>query len=181
MSADEIVDEVSEGDVVLRQVSKLDAHRQGLLHRVVLGEVRDRSGRYVLARQSAGRQDAGQFVSPVGGHVRSGETLDEALMRETNEELGLEGFDFRPVGSFVFNRWVLNRWENHYFFLYLIRAEVSDIKLGDEATEVVAFNHLELINTLKERPDQFGEIYHVLWDRGLVGTASDLTPAGPSD
>lgn len=112
---DELVDIIDATNTVLRSTSKKIAHEQGLLHRTVIGEVRDSKGNWLLVQQSQDRQDAGQLVSPVGGHVRSGETEVEALKRETLEEVGLTEFEFSHVGNFIFDRKVLGRHENHYF------------------------------------------------------------------
>ena len=87
----ELVDVVDEQGTVLKIVLKQEAHRQGLLHKTVISEVIDSSGRWLLVKQSGERQDAGQFVSPVGGHVQAGETEVQALKREAEEEVGLTG------------------------------------------------------------------------------------------
>lgn len=66
MSQDELVEVVDEQENVLRVVSKREAHEQGLLHKTIISEVHDSQGRWLLTRQSASRQDAGQYVSPYG-------------------------------------------------------------------------------------------------------------------
>lgn len=83
---DELVDIVDDACAVLYSVTKTEAHQKGLLHRTVIGEVRDSKGNWLLVQQSADRQDAGQFVSPVGGHVRAGESDEDALRREAMED-----------------------------------------------------------------------------------------------
>ena len=85
MAASEIVDVVDGKDRVLYQTSKQDAHDKGLLHRTVISEIRDSKGNWILVRQAKDRQDAGQYVSPVGGHVRAHRKFSGA---ELKEELG---------------------------------------------------------------------------------------------
>lgn len=70
MSQQERVDIVDEQDNVLYQTTKQEAHKKGLLHRTVISEVKDSKGRWILVKQSSDRQDAGQYVSPVGGHIK---------------------------------------------------------------------------------------------------------------
>lgn len=89
----EIVDIVNEHDQVTGQISKQEAHQQGLLHRCVIAEVIDSQGNWKLVKQASDRQDAGQYVSPVGGHVQAGEDPDDALNREAFEEMGLTDGD----------------------------------------------------------------------------------------
>src|SRR4051812_28456366 len=117
---DELVDIVDVNDNLFCTVLKSEAHKKGLLHRCVIGGVKTSEGRIMLVKQSSTRQDAGQHVSPVGGHVKSGETIEEALLRETIEELGLEKFEQKFIGKAIFNREVLGRIENHYFIVYEI-------------------------------------------------------------
>jgi 8-oxo-dGTP diphosphatase len=55
---------------------------------VVAAVLRDRRGRILLARRTAGRDLAGAWEFP-GGKVEPGETPDAALARELEEELGI--------------------------------------------------------------------------------------------
>jgi len=64
---------------------------------VVVPVVRDEPGRVLLCRMSSDRGVfPGQWGLP-GGGVEPGETLDQALRRETLEELGVELEDARPL------------------------------------------------------------------------------------
>lgn len=88
MPEDELVDIVDENENKIGVATKREAHAQGLLHKTVISEVVDSSGRWLLVKQASHKQDAGQYVSPVGGHVASGETNEQALRREVSEEIG---------------------------------------------------------------------------------------------
>jgi 8-oxo-dGTP pyrophosphatase MutT (NUDIX family) len=162
---DEIIDIVDEQNHVTGIGSKHAAHRAGLLHRTVIGEVRDPKGNIVLVRQSADRQDAGQFVVPVGGHVKFGETDDEALKRETLEEIGLRSFSFTFLDRFIYERHVIGRHENHYFIVYQIVADSRRFILGSEATEHRTFSIAELKGALIHTPEIFGASYLILLQR----------------
>jgi isopentenyl-diphosphate delta-isomerase len=161
MSDEEFVDIVDSGCAVLSCVAKTEAHQKGLLHRTVIGEVRDSRGNWILVKQAADRQDAGQYVSPVGGHVRTGESDDEALKREALEEIGLTGFEYEHVGKVIYERKVIDRHENHYFIVYKILSD-ADFKLGTEAVSHKTFTQDELQKALKESPEQFGAAFFVI-------------------
>jgi len=92
--ADELIDIVTAENVVSGQAMKSVAHVQGLLHRTILAEIINSKGEWMLVKQSGDRQDPGQYVSPIGGHIRAGEAEDEALKRETLEEVGYTDFPF---------------------------------------------------------------------------------------
>jgi hypothetical protein len=87
----EPVDIVDDNNRVLYLSTKSKAHQQGLLHRTIISELIDPDGNWILVKQAADKQDPGQFVSPVGGHIRAGESEIEALKREAEEEVGLTG------------------------------------------------------------------------------------------
>lgn len=157
----EIVDIVDGNNQVLYQLAKVAAHEQGLLHRTVIGEVRDTAGNWILVKQSADRQDAGQFVSPVGGHVRASESEVDALKRETLEEIGIDEFSYEPVGKFVFNRKVLGRHENHYFIVYKIITDKSFV-LGNEADDYETFTEQQLYKLIKSDPELFGDAFYAV-------------------
>lgn len=90
--SNEQVDVVDENCNFIKVVSKDNAHEEGLLHKCVIAQVIDARGRWLLVKQSKGRQDAGQYVSPMGGHISAGENEIDALKREVLEELGFRDF-----------------------------------------------------------------------------------------
>lgn len=156
---DEHVDIVNEADEVVGQTSKEQAHADGSLHRCVIAEIKSTDGRWALVKQAADRQDPGQYVSPVGGHVQAGEPIDDALKREALEEAGLEGFDFSYVGKAIFNREVNGRKENHYFIQYDIISD-EDLVINEESVGWEWFEEEEIRRLLKEEPEKLGDAFH---------------------
>lgn len=163
-SEPEIVDIVDEQDNVLFQTTKKEAHDKGLLHRTAICEVIDSSGRWTLIQQNAHKQDPGVYLSPIGGHVTAGETAEEALRREMEEEGGLTGnVQLKYVGKVIHNREVphLGTKENHFFILYEAFAD-DDLILNEESHAQRRFTPDELKEALQTRPEQFGEPFKYL-------------------
>jgi len=160
MSQDELVDIIDQEGNKLKVTTKQEAHSQGLLHKTVISEVIDSQGRWLMVKQSKDRQDAGQYVSPVGGHVSAGETEIEALKREAQEEVGLTGnFKHHYIGRAVFNRHVIGRQENHLFVMYSVFSDAKPV-LSNESESCKYFTREELTFELKNHPELFGDSFH---------------------
>jgi 8-oxo-dGTP diphosphatase len=157
----EMVDIVNEDNEILYKTSKQKAHSLGLLHRTVIGEVKNEKGEWLLVKQASDRQDAGQYVSPIGGHVRTGETEEEALQREAFEEVGLKKFKTKFIGKKIFNRKILGRQENHYFILYEVTSSEKPV-LNHESVAIKTFTKKTLKEQMKKNPIKFGDAFYFI-------------------
>ena len=73
-----------------------------LLHPVVHLHIFNRSGKLYLQKRSMKKDtQPGKWDTSVGGHIGLGESVAEALIRETREELGLNGFIPQFLRSYV--------------------------------------------------------------------------------
>jgi isopentenyldiphosphate isomerase len=76
--------------------------RSMLLHPVVHLHVFNRQGELFLQKRGSGKDILpGRWDTSVGGHMSPGEEVNEALEREAQEELGLEGFTYDFLGRYV--------------------------------------------------------------------------------
>jgi isopentenyldiphosphate isomerase/intracellular septation protein A len=73
-----------------------------LLHPVVHLHLFNKSGKLFMQKRSMNKDtQPGKWDTSVGGHISPGESIAEALKRETREELGLNGFTPQFLGSYV--------------------------------------------------------------------------------
>lgn len=151
----ELIDIVDKRGKLLYQSTKEHAHKQGLLHKTVVAAAINSKGEWMLVRQSKTKQDAGQYVFPVGGHVTAKESEEDALRRETVEEMGVEKFEFKFLGRGIFSRTVLKSKENHLFHFYEIYTDSLPI-LGEESTAFDFFGLKNLNKHIKNNPGEFG-------------------------
>lgn len=160
MAPEELVDIFDENENFIKVVTKSQAHSEGLLHKTVISEVINSNGEWLMIKQSKDKQDAGQYVSPVGGHVTARETEIEALRKETKEEIGFtEDFKYEFVGKKIYNRHVIGRHENHLFIVYKIYSDTKPTT-NKEIESYKYFTENELKNELKNNPKLFGDAFH---------------------
>lgn len=109
---------VDPADRELGTLEKLQAHREGRLHRAVSVFVFDPAGRLLLQRRAAGKyHSAGQWTNTCCSHPRPGEPAAGAADRRLQEEMGFR-CTLRPA------------------FLLRYRAEVGDALVEHELDHV---------------------------------------------
>ena len=159
---DEMVDVVDQSGKVLYKTSKKEAHEKGLLHHCVIAEIINSKGEWLLFVPADHKQDKDQYVSPIGGHVSAGESLEAGLKREVLEEAGLKEFEYQFIGSGIYDRQVIGRRENHFFNVYEIYTNKKTV-LSDEAKGFKFFTKQEIIENMERDPDMFGGAFHFVY------------------
>jgi len=89
---DEIYDLVDEEDNVIGKATREEVHKnKKLIHRSINFFVFDKKGRIFVNQRTKNKEFYPEYWSlTFGGHVNSGETYEEAVIREAKEEAGIE-------------------------------------------------------------------------------------------
>ena len=86
----ELFDVVDDGNEIIGRDTRANVHRLGLKHRAAHVLVFDRAGKLFLQKRSLAKDTgAGQWDSSAAGHLDAGEGYDAAIVRELEEELGI--------------------------------------------------------------------------------------------
>lgn len=157
----ELVDILDTDFNVIGNQPKHKAHKMGLLHRTVVAGVKNSKGKFLLVIQSDSKQDARKYVFPMGGHVKSGENITEALKREVLEEINFKNFEFQHKGEVLFERILNGKSENHYVSYFEIISDERPV-LGTESLSFAYFSREELLDKIKKNPDEFGEGFFII-------------------
>ena len=100
----EIFPIVDESGNTIGKATRGECHNGSkLLHPVVHLHLFDSLGRIYLQQRPLWKDiQPGKWDTAVGGHIDYGETVEEALLRETREELGLTGVSTTFLLQYVF-------------------------------------------------------------------------------
>ena len=73
-----------------------------LLHPVVHLHLLNKEGKFFLQKRSKKKDiQPGKWDTSVGGHIAPGETIEDALLREVREEIGLKNFQPQFINRYV--------------------------------------------------------------------------------
>ena len=131
---EELLEVVTESGEVISSLPRSEVHgNPSLIHRVVHALVFNSGGGLFLQKRSMNKDvAAGKWDTSVGGHVNAGETIDEALRREMEEELGITkcnpGFLYTYIHS--------NEYETELVYTYSCTHDGAIDFQEDEIDEV---------------------------------------------
>jgi isopentenyl-diphosphate delta-isomerase type 1 len=134
----EFFDVVDEDDNVIGKASREECHKKGLIHRSVMFFVFDEEGKVLVTKRTKTKDFfPGYWSIVLGGHVHSGESYDEAVMREMDEEAGLKA---KPFLISSFKKRIPEEKENVKVYGIIARDKIT---LNNEELESGEFLGLE--------------------------------------
>lgn len=163
--AEEIVDIVNENDEVIGKTSKNEAHEKPLYHRIVGVWFYNSKGQVFLQKRSFQKKDLPGYLEwTVSGHVASGETYEEALVRETQEETGVSAKvdNFVFLGQFIPNLHRDGRPVTHLRKIYALKFDGNKEDLRFDPAEVDSFEVWtinELVAAMEKKDGRFFEFF----------------------
>jgi isopentenyldiphosphate isomerase len=159
----EIFDVVNERDEVIRQQSRSEVHRLGLMHRAVHVLVFNAAGQVFLQKRSMSKdRQPGLWDSSASGHVDAGEDYDACAVRELGEEIGL----FLSVApQRLFKLTACADTDQEHLWVYRCEAE-GPFRLHPEEIERGGwFAPAEVTRWMDERPGEFASALLLIWKR----------------
>lgn len=166
----ELVVLVDDDDRAVGRMEKLEAHRQGRLHRAFSVFVFDGSGRLLIQRRALGKYHSpGLWSNTCCGHPRPGEDTLAAARRRLVEEMGLV-CDLEHVHSFIYRADLGNGlWEHELDHVFVGTALSEPEPHPDEVAEWRAVPRKDIGEELVVRPGEFTawfpQCVEIAWDR----------------
>ncbi len=101
---------VDKDDNVVGQATRKECHSKGLIHRSVMFFIFDDEGRVLVTKRTQDKDFfPGYWSIVLGGHVHAGESYEDAVKRELQEEAGFSG---EPVFITAFKKRIPEEKEN---------------------------------------------------------------------
>lgn len=131
-------------------IERSEAHKNGICHRVIHLWILNSNDELLIQQRSANK-DAGAnlwYVS-VGGHIEASENIENTLIRETKEELGLDISHLVDsiVYLYTFTEYTVendgNYIDNEIYDVFVLKTDFDINQITMQAEEVQAVKYIK--------------------------------------
>jgi isopentenyldiphosphate isomerase len=158
---EELFDVVDDEDNIVGKATRSECHENGLIHRSVMFFVFDPKKRVLVTKRTLNKDFFPGFYSIVlGGHVQSGESYEEAVVREIEEEIGISA---KPYLISFFKKRIPEEKENVKVFGVVVKEK---LKLNEDELESGEFLEFEELDDRMEKEEFLPEteiLYSILF------------------
>lgn len=160
---EEWFDVVDRSDRVIDRASREEVHQNGLLHRSAHLLVFDGSGRVLLQKRSMVKDRfPGRWDSSVSGHVDSGESYDQCIVREAMEEIGIR---LAATPERLFKVDACNETDQEFSWVYRTYSEGPFAPNKEEISEIGWFTGDEVSHLVKTDPESVSPSFALIWSK----------------
>lgn len=165
---DDIFDIVDSNDTVVGSAPRSIVHRERLMHRaahiLIFCNVGGRKKILLQKRSMLKDSYPGRYTTSCSGHVDSGETYDEAAVRELSEETGVVASvaDMRKVGKIK----ACARTGNEFTFVYEMEIpESTAFKFSPDEVESLEWADVaDFESELSQHPENFTPAFACVYE-----------------
>jgi isopentenyl-diphosphate delta-isomerase len=147
---------VNEQDEQVGLMDKMQAHREGLLHRAFSVFVFDRKGKMLLQKRSAAKYHGGNLWSNACcSHPYPGEAIETAAQRRLQEELGFVT-PLQKVFEFVYKADVENGLIEHEYDHVFVGEYEGTVQMNEKEVADYCYENMNDIKwMIREQPEKF--------------------------
>ncbi len=139
----ELLDIVTEEDVVIDQQLRTRVHELGLWHRGVHVFLFTADGKMLIQKRSADRASSPSLLDcSISEHVKAGESYLEAALRGMREEMGVDGIEIKPLMKFSMNYGVN---DNEISVLYEGVVDPAEVRFDPGEIESIQYISMDTI------------------------------------
>jgi isopentenyl-diphosphate Delta-isomerase len=157
---------VNQEDIVLGTMGKMQAHRDGVLHRAVSVFLLNASGEMLLQKRAMAKyHSAGLWSNACCTHPRLNESYAECAHRRLKEELGIT-CALAPAFSFIYEGAVENGLIEHELDHVYVGRYDGSVNFDPAEVADCTFAPLNDIRLrLQERPEEFTIWFRAIFER----------------
>jgi len=143
---------VNEQDEIIKYIDRAEK-QPWEISRVAGLWVTNKRGDVLLAQRSFDKKiDPGKWGPAVGGTVEEGETYEQNIIKEAEEEIGLTGMILKTEHK---NRRSTNHEYFGQWFSTVVDSNYPFVKQDSEVEQIKWFSKEELIKSFKENPENY--------------------------
>ncbi|AQX13550.1 isopentenyl-diphosphate Delta-isomerase [Elizabethkingia meningoseptica] len=154
---------VTPNDEVLGLMEKIQAHKNGLLHRAFSVFLFNNEGKMLLQQRSSNKYHSpDQWTNACCSHPRENETYLDAAMRRVNEELGIN-CQLEEKFHFIYKADVgQGLWEHELDHVFIGEYN-GEYRLNPDEVSAIRFVTLEeLDHEVAQQPEMFTEWFKII-------------------
>jgi len=158
---------VNAQDEVIGSMEKMQAHREGKLHRAFSVFLTNNEKHLLLQKRAASKyHSAGLWTNACCSHPMPNESIAAAATRRLKEELGIVTEDFKPLFSFEYRAELENDLIEHELDHVLWGNYEGEIAINaEEASEIGYFSSQQINTMLQENPNQFTVWFQLIFPK----------------
>jgi len=150
-------------------------HTEGKLHRSIHLFIEVFGGKIIIQKKAPHTENGGKWSSAVSGHVRTGESYQDAVVREAKEELGIDidKTDLIDIAKVSPSEETGNEFVTLY--TYLLDPEKEDVRIAcGEVDELVTCSLKDLIADVKKNGQNYSPAFMLLFNMFLTLYKEDM-------
>jgi isopentenyl-diphosphate Delta-isomerase len=153
---------VDKNDVQTGTIEKIEAHRQGLLHRAFSIFIFNSNGEFLLQQRASGKyHNGGLWANTCCSHPLPGENVLKAACRRLSEEMGFTT-NLSPAFNFIYNATFDNGLTEHEFDHVFTGVYDGDIKVDKTEVSDYCYKKLKDIDdSLQTHPQKYTEWFKI--------------------
>lgn len=152
----ELIDIVDEnGNFTGEVMDKEEAHDKNLLHNEVAVFIINEHKQVLLQKRSANKRFNPNKWALCAGHVDTGESLENAALRELNEEVGIN-ISINELKPFAEREFTIRDSNSHITYFYYVKSNLNEndfVIQKEELSEVKWFDLDKVIDMIKSKDE----------------------------
>ncbi|MEM7036078.1 MAG: isopentenyl-diphosphate Delta-isomerase [Bacteroidota bacterium] len=167
MQQEEHVILVNEQDESTGTMPKMAAHETGALHRAFSIFIFNSRNELILQRRAAHKyHSGGLWTNTCCSHPRPGESLDEAVHRRLQEEMGFDT-EMRKVFSFIYRQQVGELMEHELDHVFVGRYDGAPELNLEEADDWKALPVQDIVDDMARDPERYTVWFRICLEKAI--------------